>query len=90
MSIISTAVCTLAIAAVFIIQNGSMGHGLAIVTGNNVTARLATADNAQMVLTLPAGSEIKILSQRGDWAYAVLPNVLRGWIPAKDAESVRL
>jgi len=39
---------------------------------------------------LPAGSEIKILSTRGDWIYAALPNDLRGWIPAASAESVRL
>jgi hypothetical protein len=42
------------------------------------------------VLLLPAGSEIKILSTRGDWSYAVLPNDLRGWIPAPSAERVRL
>jgi hypothetical protein len=39
---------------------------------------------------LPAGSEIKIVSQRGDWVYAVLPNNLRGWIPSNSAEQVRL
>jgi hypothetical protein len=41
-------------------------------------------------LALPVGSEIKILSTRGDWIYAALPNNLRGWIPAKNAERVRL
>jgi hypothetical protein len=39
---------------------------------------------------LPPGSEVKILSTRGDWIYAALPNSLRGWIPAKNAERVRL
>jgi hypothetical protein len=60
------------------------------VTGDKVEARLATADNANRVLTLPAGSEIKIVSQRGDWIYAALPNNLRGWMPANSAEQVRL
>lgn len=60
----------------------------AIVTGDTVQARLATADNANSVLALPPGSEIKVLSLRGDWIYAELPNNLRGWIPAKDAENV--
>ena len=59
-------------------------------TAKGTDARLATADNAGTVLTLPAGSEIKILSTRGDWLYAALPNDLRGWIPAKNAERVRL
>ena len=53
-------------------------------------SRLATADTANSVLALPPGSEIKILSARGDWMYAALPNDLRGWISTKDAEQVRL
>ncbi|MDQ2660118.1 MAG: hypothetical protein M3Y03_06830, partial [Verrucomicrobiota bacterium] len=61
-----------------------------IVLAKSTDARLATADNAGTVLTLPPGSEIKILQTRGDWIYATLPNDLRGWIPAKSAEPVRL
>ena len=47
-------------------------------------------DHSVDVLALPPGSEIRILSTRGDWTYAALPNDLRGWIPAKHAEQVRL
>jgi tetratricopeptide (TPR) repeat protein len=79
-----------AVGAIYALERGSNGHALAIVTGKNVQARLATADTANSVLALPPGSEIKILSTRGDWIYAALPNYLRGWIPAKDAERVRL
>lgn len=66
------------------------GNALAIVTGKQIEARLATADNAKSILVLPPGSEINILSERGDWIYAALPNDLRGWIPAKSAERVRM
>ena len=76
--------------AVWQLERGSKGDTLAIVTGKNVQARLATADTANAVLALPPGSEVKILSTRGDWIYAVLPRNLQGWIPAKDAEQVRL
>ena len=79
-----------AIYAVYTLERGSSGSALAIVTGKNVQARLATADSANSVLALPPGSEVKILSTRGDWIYAALPNTLRGWIPAKDAQQVRL
>jgi tetratricopeptide (TPR) repeat protein len=72
------------------IERGSKGSALAVVTGKDVQARLATADTANSVLALPPGSEVKILSTRGDWIYAALPNNLRGWIPAKNAERVRL
>jgi Tetratricopeptide repeat. len=83
-------VCAVSVYAVYALEQGSKGYGLAIVTGKDIQARLATADTANSVLALPAGSEIKILSTRGDWTYAALPNNLRGWIPAKDAEQVRL
>jgi len=83
-------VSAVAICAVYALERGSKGSALAIVTGKNVQARLATADSANSVLALPPGSEVKILSTRGDWIYAALPNTLRGWIPAKDAQQVRL
>jgi len=89
-SILCLLVCAVSIYAAYALEQGSKGHGLAIVTGKDVQARLATADTANSVLALPPGSEIKILSTRGDWTYAALPNNLRGWIPAKDAEQVRL
>jgi tetratricopeptide (TPR) repeat protein len=82
--------CAVSIYAVYALERGGKGYALAIVTGKDIQARLATADTANSVLALPPGSEIKILSTRGDWIYAALPNNLRGWIPAKDAEQVRL
>src|SRR5207249_4622877 len=76
------------IVATWQLERGSEGSALAVVTGKDVQARLATADTANSVLALPPGSEVKILSTRGDWIYAALPNNLRGWIPAKNAGRV--
>ena len=90
LSILCLLMCATAVWAIHTLDNGSEGRGLAIVTGNDVQARLATADTANSVLALPPGSEIKILSTRGDWMYAALPNDLRGWIQTKNAEQVRL
>jgi len=89
-SICCLLVLAVAVYAIFTLERGSKGQALAVVTGKDVQARLATADTANSVLALPVGSEIKILSTRGDWIYAALPNNLRGWIPAKDAQQVRL
>jgi hypothetical protein len=86
-ALLVSAVATL---CAYALETGARGASLAIVTGNKVDARLATADNANTVLTLPAGSQINIISMRGDWIYAALPNDLRGWIPAQSAERVRL
>ena len=90
LSICCLLVLAVAVYAIFTLERGSKGQALAVVTGKDVQARLATADTANSVLALPVGSEIKILSTRGDWIYAALPNNLRGWIPAKNAERVRL
>ena len=90
LSVLCLLVCIAGVWAIRILDNGSEGRGLAIVTANDVQARLATADTANSVLVLPPGSEIKILSTRGDWMYAALPNDLRGWIQTKNAEQVRL
>lgn len=76
--------------ALYSLETGATGRALAIVVGNKTDARLATADNAGTVLSLPPGSEVKILSTRGEWIYAALPNDLRGWIPAQSVERVRL
>src|SRR5213080_355600 len=88
--ILSLSAFALAIFASYEIDYGSKGRSLAVVIAGDVQARLATADTANSVLALPPGSEIKILNTRGDWVYAALPNNLRGWIPAKRAELVRL
>jgi tetratricopeptide (TPR) repeat protein len=92
MALIAIGLVTTAVAvfAIRTLETGPSGSGLAIVTGKNVAARIATADSAQTVLLLPAGSEIKVLSERGDWLYAALPNDQRGWIPATAAERVRM
>jgi tetratricopeptide (TPR) repeat protein len=90
LSILSLSIFALSVAAITSIDFGNKGRDLAVVTEKNVQARVATADNANSVLALPPGSEIRILSKRGDWIYAGLPNNLRGWISAKSAENVRL
>jgi tetratricopeptide (TPR) repeat protein len=87
---LSLIVCGVSVFAIVTLENGTRGDALAIVTGKDVEARLATADNAKSVLVVPAGSEIKILSERGDWIYAALPNDQRGWIPAANAQRVRM
>jgi len=90
LSIFSLSIFAIAITGVYQLGHGKNGNGLAIVTEEKVEARIATADNTNRVLALPAGSEIKIVSRRGDWIYAALPNNLRGWMPARNAEQVRM
>ena len=75
---------------VYSVETGPRGGNLAIVANGETQARLATADTAANVLTLPAGSEIKIEEKRGEWAYALLPNGMHGWVPLREIEFVRI
>jgi tetratricopeptide (TPR) repeat protein len=90
LSILSMSILGISSFAIWKLNRGRGNAGLAVITAQNADARLATADTANRVLTLPAGSEVKILSRRGDWIYAALPNNLWGWLPAKTTEQVRL
>jgi tetratricopeptide (TPR) repeat protein len=76
--------------AIYQLETGARGATLAVVTGKDAQARLAAADTAKSFMALPAGSELNILSERGDWIYAELPNDQRGWIPASSAQRVRM
>jgi tetratricopeptide (TPR) repeat protein len=64
-------------------------RSLAIVTAKESIARLAPADRAGTVETLPAGSRVDVLSERGDWIYCQLPGREVGWLPAGTIEKVR-
>jgi tetratricopeptide (TPR) repeat protein len=75
---------------VYSLETGPRGGNLAIVANGETQARLATADTAANVLTLPAGSEIKIEERRGEWAYALLPNGMHGWVQLRQLGFVRI
>ncbi len=62
----------------------------AIVVAQSTEARLAPADTAALAETLPAGSRVQILSERGEWIYCTLPGAKLGWIPRLALERVRL
>ncbi len=75
---------------IYSLETGPRGASLAIVTNGETQARLATADTAANVLTLPQGSEIKIEEKRGEWGYALLPNGMHGWVPLRQIDFVRI
>ncbi len=62
---------------------------LAIVTARQTDARLAPAESAGVAEALPAGSRVRVLSERGEWVYCELPGAGRGWISQKALERVR-
>jgi hypothetical protein len=65
-------------------------RALAVVVAGQTEARLAPADSAALAEALPAGSRVRVLSERGEWIYCALPGAGRGWIPRQAVERVRL
>jgi tetratricopeptide (TPR) repeat protein len=61
---------------------------IAVVTSEQVDARLEPADRASLAENLSAGSRVQLLSVQGDWTYCALPAGGRGWIPAKSIERI--
>jgi hypothetical protein len=65
-------------------------ESLAIVLAKEADARLAPADRAGLAEKLPAGSRVRVLSERGAWTYCELPGQGRGWLPTDALERVYL
>jgi hypothetical protein len=74
-------------AAVWHLRGSEM---LAIVLAKEADARLAPADRAGLAEKLPAGSRVRVLSERGAWTYCELPGSGRGWLPSDALERVYL
>lgn len=62
------------------VRRGLDDRALALITAQQAEARLAPAESAAVAEALPAGSRVRILSERGAWAYCALPGAGRGWI----------
>lgn len=65
-------------------------ESIAIVTAKQAVGRYAPADSSTLADTLPMGSRVRILQDRGPWIYCELPNTIRAWIPSHSLERVRL
>jgi tetratricopeptide (TPR) repeat protein len=63
-------------------------RAVAVVVVPEATARLEAADRAGVAEVLPAGSDVRVLSEHGAWVYCELPGRGRGWLPQKNIERV--
>jgi tetratricopeptide (TPR) repeat protein len=60
----------------------------AIVVVAKAEARNEPLDRATIAETLPAGSRVREIGQRGAWKYCELPSGGRGWLPAETTERI--
>ncbi|MEA3189212.1 MAG: hypothetical protein QOD99_3042 [Chthoniobacter sp.] len=63
-------------------------RALAVVTEKRADARFAPADNSTLADSLPTGSHVRILSERGAWTYCELPNHTRAWLASNTIQRV--
>lgn len=85
-SLASAAACAIACVSIWSIHKD---QALALITAKQTEARLAPAQSAGVAEALPAGSQVRVLSERGEWIYCELPGLGRGWIPESAVERVR-
>jgi hypothetical protein len=85
LTLLACLIAASAVAALFLRERDRM---LAIITAREADARVAPADLAKSAAKLPAGSRVRVLTERGDWIYCELPDAGRGWIPAGSLERV--
>lgn len=64
-------------------------RSLAIIVAKQAVARLAPADRAGTAEILLPGSQVRVLSERGEWIYCALPGHGLGWLPARTLERIR-
>ena len=86
LSLISAVLCAVALVS---IRSIAKDQTLAVITAKQTEARLAPAESAGVAEALPAGSQVRVLSERGEWIYCELPGQGRGWIPDGAVERVR-
>jgi len=61
-----------------------------IVTVDDAKARTMPAENSQATATLPMGSHVRLLLERGPWLQVQLPDDSAGWINSDAVKPVRL
>jgi hypothetical protein len=84
--LLSVAVCAVSAVSLWTVAKDQT---LAVITAHEAEARLAPAESAGVAEALPAGSQVRVLSERGEWVYCELPGKGRGWIPDGAVERVR-
>jgi len=60
----------------------------AIVVGGKVAARTSPAPDAEPVIELPPGSEVRVVQESGPWRYVDIPGGVRGWLRREEAKPV--
>ena len=78
----------LSLAVTLWVRDGMKDPNLAVVVDQSSDVRLGPAASSRIVVTLGAGQELKLLTERGDWTFCHLDNGLSGWIHTQSIERI--
>ena len=74
--------------ALYRLDGGAKNPTRAVVLLDETRALYSPADNSKVAAILPAGGEVRVLSEQGAWNYVQLGDGSRGWVVANRVEKV--
>lgn len=75
--------CALGAGLIWFFDHGASNVARAVVLAEATPARYSPADSAKVVTSLPAGAEVRVLSEQGAWVYALLADgTTHAWLAA--------
>ena len=79
--------CAVGAGLIWYFDDGAGVSARAVVLTDAVPALYSPADSAKVVTTLPAGGEVRILSEQGAWLYVLLGDgTTRAWLATRTVE----
>ena len=78
----------LSLAVVLWVGDGMKDPNVAIVVDQSVDVRFGPAASSRTVVTLGAGQELRLATERGEWTFCRLGSGLSGWIHTQSVERI--
>jgi hypothetical protein len=87
-SLIFAPVFVVSLAVTLWVGAGLKDPNLAVVVDQSADVRFGPAASARTVVTMGAGQELQLVTERGDWTFCRLGSGLSGWIHTQSVERV--
>jgi tetratricopeptide (TPR) repeat protein len=81
-------VLVLSLAITLWVGNGLKDPNLAVVVDQSADVRFGPAASSRTVITLGAGQELRLVTERGEWTFCHLDKGLSGWIHTQSVEGI--
>jgi hypothetical protein len=87
-SLVLAPVFVLSLAVTLWVGDGLKDPNLAVVVDQSADVRFGPAASARTVVTMGAGQELRLVTERGDWTFCRLGSGLSGWIHTQSVERI--